>query len=209
MRARRIDIDGMDERIKHVRLTLLSDVQNPLCGNNGAVNVYGPQKGIESHRLADVESAMRHWADLCEQIFGVSVQGGPASGAAGGIGFALQLLGSGFVVKVVSGAEFVMEASGFDQALHKVDWVVSGEGRSDEQTLQGKLPYKVAQAARGEGVSVALISGEVSDSQVLKPFFDHTVSAKPEGVPIIEAMQLAEYHLTQAAAQWARDISGG
>jgi len=208
MRARRIDIGGLDQRLKDVRLTLLSDVQNPLCGDDGAVYVYGLQKGIESHRLSDVESAMQHWGDLCGQSFDLSVQQLPGSGAAGGIGFALQLLGRVADVALVSGAELVMQASGFDQALHSVDWVVTGEGRSDAQTLQSKLPYKVAQAARRDDVSVALISGEVSDRQLLETFFDHAVSAKPEGVPIIEAMQQAEYYLTQAAAGWARYISG-
>jgi len=134
MQARTIDVDGLDKRLDGVSITLLLDVQNPLCGKSGAVCMYGAQKGLKATQISSVEAAMRRWGALCEQAFGIPVQRSSGAGAAGGIGFALQLLGGRCDVKAVSGAEEVMRASRFDQLVKTVDWVVTGEGRSDYQT---------------------------------------------------------------------------
>ena len=136
MQAEQIDASAIDPRLNHVRITMLSDVQNPLCGSRGAVHVYGSQKGIQENHLAAVESSMQHWGSLCEQAFGVSVTLEAGAGAAGGLGFDLKLLGA----DMHSGAEYVIEACGFDQLFQTVDWMVTCEGKSDAQTLEGKLP---------------------------------------------------------------------
>jgi len=199
MRARRIDIAGLDQRLGNVRMTILSDVQNPLCGNDGAVHVYGAQKGIAPARLSAVDAAMQHWAVVCEQTFENNPAASVAAGAAGGLGFALQLLGA----QVVSGAEYMMQVSGFDRIVSTVDWVVTGEGRSDAQTLHGKLPWMVAQQACQAGVPVALISGDIMGEQALADSFDCMISAKPAHLSVVESMQQAEHCLAQAAARWA------
>jgi len=202
IRARRIDITGLDQRLNDVSITLLSDVQNPLCGDDGAVHVYAAQKGITSARLSAVEAAMQHWGNMCEQAFENNPATRPASGAAGGVGFALQLLGA----KVVSGAGYMMQATGFNRIVSTADWVVTGEGRSDAQTLHGKLPWMVAQQAHQSGVSVALISGDIVDEQALTNHFDGMVSAMPAHLSVAEAMQQAEHYLTQSAARWASEV---
>lgn len=202
MQADSINLNNMDQRLKDVRITGLCDVQNPLCGHRGAVYVYGPQKGIESDRLPEVEMAMQHWAVLCEQAFGVSAIDIPGAGAAGGLGFALGLLEA----RIVSGADYIMAASGFDQIVETVEWVITGEGRSDVQTLDGKLPFKVAQAARKAAVSVALISGDVPDIQNLADCFDIVMSARAEGISEAESMARAKTYLHAAAERWARGL---
>ncbi len=202
MQAVNIDAGGMDARLRHVRMTILSDVQNPLCGEQGAVCMYGPQKGIHHHQLAEVDAAMRRWAGLCEQAFGISVAGDAGAGAAGGLGFALQLLGT----QTVSGAEYVMQACGFEQALKTADWVVTGEGKSDAQTLHGKLPVIVAAHARHYGVNTVLLSGFIEPVAALEQAFDTTRCACPVGVCMQQAMSTAGPLLQQAAAKWADSL---
>ncbi len=199
MQAAQLDADGMDPRLQGVRMTMLCDVQNPLCGNQGAVYLYGGQKGIAEHKRAAVDAAMRQWACICEQVFGVSVMQQAGAGAAGGLGFALRLLGA----QAVSGAEYVMAACGFEQMLKTVDWVVSGEGKSDAQTLHGKLPLIVAAKAREQAVKTALISGVVEPAAVMNTVFDAVRCSCPVGVSVHQAMCRARPLLQQAAAEWA------
>jgi len=202
MLADQVDMGGIDPRLQHVRLTLLCDVQNPLCGSQGAVHLYGPQKGVQQDRLADVETAMQRWGGLCEQAFGLSYMHDVGAGAAGGLGFALKLLGG----EIVSGAEYIMAACGFNQVVRTVDWVVTGEGKSDAQTLHGKLPIIVAAQARCCGVKTALISGVVEQADVMQEAFDAVHVACPAGVSVQQAMSHAGPLLQQAAAEWADSL---
>jgi len=202
MKAVRVDPGGIDPRLNGAQITLLSDVQNPLCGNQGAVHVYGPQKRIQNDKLTEVETAMQRWASVCEQTFGVSVKCDAGAGAAGGVGFALKLLGA----EMISGAEYVMGVCGFKQAVATADWVVTGEGRSDAQTLCGKLPMIVARKARDHGVKTALISGAVADRPDMRQLFDAVIAATPAGYPPHKIMTDAGMLLQRAAAAWAADL---
>jgi len=202
MQTDRINMGGMDQRLNDASITVLCDIQNPLCGSRGAVYLYGPQKGIQYGRLSGVEAAMQHWAGVCEQAFGVSVINDAGTGAAGGLGFALRLLGA----QIVSGAEYIMQACGFGQAIETVDWGVTGEGRSDVQTLDGKLPMKVAQVARKAGVTVALISGDVVDRQSLENYFDCIVSARTGDMSVSESIARAKACLVAAVGRWAHGL---
>jgi len=202
MQAELIDIGGLDRRLRHVRMTILCDVQNPLCGSQGAVHLYGPQKGIQDNRLTEVESAMQQWGDLCEQAFGVSLMHDAGAGAAGGLGFALCLLGA----QAVSGAEYVMAICDFEQVMKTVDWVVTGEGKSDAQTLHGKLPIIVAAKARRNGVKTALISGIIEQAEVMEKSFDAIHVVCPDGVSVRQSMSSAGVLLQQATARWAGSL---
>jgi glycerate kinase len=126
------------------------------------------------------------------------------AGAAGGLGFALMLLGG----KVLSGADYVIHASGLKERLAEAEWVVTGEGCSDLQTLEGKLPCKVALAAKEAGVNVALLSGSI-DKRVqneLSKYFDMMLEAQSGDIPTEVAMKQAASLLTAAASCLAREI---
>jgi glycerate kinase len=202
LEAKQINIDNFDQRLVEICLTVLSDVQNPLCGKQGAVHVYGPQKGIEGLELVGIDAAMQQWAQMCENAFGVSVQDDPGAGAAGGIGFALKLLGG----KTVSGAQFIMQQCWFKQIVKTANWVITGEGRSDDQTLNGKLPIVVATAAREQGVKVALISGDIEPSPALAKAFDTVIPARPAGMPVHDSMHNVEQLLRNAVNSWVNSI---
>jgi glycerate kinase len=132
-------------------------VDNPLCGPRGATAVFGPQKGLGSEEIAPLDALMARYARLAEAALGREAQHRPGAGAAGGLGFALQLLGAEFR----SGAEVVATVIGLDAALAGADWLFTGEGRSDAQTLAGKAPCVAAAHARAGGVPTILVSGGI------------------------------------------------
>jgi glycerate kinase len=156
-RLSRIDVAGMDPRVRDARILVLSDVDNPLCGAQGAIAVFGPQKGVAVADIAAFDAALARYAALAERAFGRIVAGNPGAGSAGGLGFALQLLGA----SSASGAEVVADVIALDAALAGADWAITGEGCSDGQTLRAKGPFVVAQHARRCGVPVTLVSGGV------------------------------------------------
>ena len=191
-----LDVSGL---VRGVRGILLLDVDNPLLGEEGAL-AYARQKGADEALRPRLERWMRRWADLAEAAFGRQARQAPGAGAAGGLGFALMLLG----MKGVSGARAIAERTGLDACIEAGDWVVTGEGQSDAQTLRGKAPMVVARLARERGARVALISGRVRDAGLLASAFDVMVSAAPPGMPDGQAMSQARALLRQAASRFAR-----
>ncbi len=152
-----VDARTMDARLADARITIMSDVDNPLLGERGATAIFGPQKGVPPERVRAIDETLRRFATLAEQAVGKSVRELPGSGAAGGLGFALQLIGG----TLRSGAEVVADLVGLDAALAGATWLITGEGRSDAQTLLGKTPWVVAKRARARGVPATLLSGSI------------------------------------------------
>ncbi|MEQ6289293.1 glycerate kinase [Vogesella sp. GCM10023246] len=194
------DESGLDPRLATLELVVWSDVSNPLCGPQGASAVFGPQKGLAAAQLPQFDAALQTLAQaLLRQRPGLplEVAGG---GAAGGMGFALQWLGA----RQQSGAAAVAEVTGLAERIAAADWVITGEGRSDSQTLHGKAPALVAQLARAAGVPVSLLSGAVEDNPALAASFDGCFSLCPQPASLAEAMQHATAWLAQAAEQMLR-----
>jgi glycerate kinase len=136
----------------------MSDVNNPLAGPRGATAIFGPQKGVTPDEHAAFDAAISHFARVAEAAFGIAAAERPGAGAAGGLGFAAQLVGGDFR----SGAEVVADLLQLDAAMAGADWAITGEGRSDAQTLLGKTPSVVAERARGAGVPDTLLSGAIA-----------------------------------------------
>ncbi len=160
-----VDFSQLDPRLTTCRIQILSDVNNPLCGPQGATYIFGPQKGLPLHLRQTVDRAIAHFATCAEQAMAQlrspstveAVQDLPGSGAAGGLGFALRLLGGTYI----SGASYLAQLIGLPQQLQRADWLITGEGKSDRQTLQGKGPWVVAQMAQAQGIPVTLLSGGI------------------------------------------------
>ena len=142
-----------------VRVTLASDVDNPLTGPKGAAAVYGPQKGATAEQVAELDDALTHFADIVAATTGADFRGHAGAGAAGGTGFAaLAVLDA----ELRPGVELVLELVGFSGRLAEADLVVTGEGALDEQTLHGKAPAGVAAAARAAGKEVVAVCGRLA-----------------------------------------------
>ena len=149
----RVDASALDPRLAAAAITVMSDVNNPLTGARGATAIFGPQKGVRPDEVPRIDALVGRFAALVEAAIGRAAAANPGAGAAGGLGFALQLVGGTFR----SGAAVVADLVGLDAALAGADWALTGEGRSDTQTLLAKAPFVVAQArARGRAGHAAL-----------------------------------------------------
>ncbi len=152
-----VDARALDARLAEAVITIMSDVNNPLCGERGATAIFGPQKGVRPERIAELDARLARFASLSERALGRRASALPGAGAAGGLGFALQLIGG----EMRSGAEVVADLVGLDAALAGASWLITGEGKSDRQTLLGKTPWVVAQRAAAKRVPATLLSGGV------------------------------------------------
>ena len=180
----RVDASALDPRVARAEITIMSDVSNPLCGARGATAIFGPQKGVRTDEVGAIDTTLARFAALAETAVGRKVAEHPGAGAAGGLGFALQLVGGRFA----SGAEVVADLIGLDAALNGADWAIAGEGRSDAQTLLGKAPLVVARRAARAGVPVTLLSGAIDPSAIpaIAPTFAGCF-ALPGGPSTLEA----------------------
>nr|WP_225846028.1 glycerate kinase [Streptomyces sp. HPF1205] len=156
------DFEDLDPRLAGTEIVLAGDVDNPLRGPKGAAAVYGPQKGATPQDVAALDAAFGRYVEVLGAALGggaVLAADAPGAGAAGGIGYgALVGLGASFR----PGIEVMLEALGFAQALTRADLVITGEGSLDEQTLHGKAPVGVAQAARARGLDVVAVCGRLA-----------------------------------------------
>ena len=156
----RIDAGGLDPRLSDVRLEVASDVTNPLCGGRGAAATYGPQKGADAAGVAELDAALATYGNAIEKATGRLVADLPGAGAAGGTTAGLL----GFTRAVLRpGVEVVAGVVGLADALDEADLVITGEGRADEQTLQGKTAIGVATLARPRSTPVVLLCGALGD----------------------------------------------
>ncbi|MGG1519720.1 glycerate kinase [Paenibacillus oryzisoli] len=198
-----VDLTGIDPRIKESQITVACDVENPLCGPTGASAVFGPQKGASSEQVKALDGSLHAYASLIEQHTGCKAQSIPGAGAAGGLGFAFLTLGA----KLVPGAKIMAEASGLKHKMRLADWVITGEGRSDSQTVYGKLPVYVAQQAEELGAKAILISGGLGQGyEDLYAYFVSCHSIVPGPMTLESAMEHAETLLMRTSENVARLI---
>jgi len=197
--VRQVDITGLDTHLGKCEFHLILDVDNPLLGENGATRIYGPQKGLKPDEVGNLEGRMRQWAAYAEQAFGYDVKNKPGAGAAGGLGFALLLLGA----KAHAGAAFVATLGELEKHMSGCDWVITGEGKSDAQTLHGKVPTVVADLAHHAGTKVALISGRIDNNIPFHKVFDAVIQVSPDDMPVGQAMVCANKLLMEATSEFA------
>ncbi|MEA3088957.1 MAG: glycerate 2-kinase [Caballeronia sp.] len=201
-RIARIDATGLDPRMREAEFTGMSDVDNPLTGEHGATAIFGPQKGVTPDQIATIDAALGHFADLLEPALQRTGRDKPGAGAAGGLGFALHMLGARFE----AGAEVVAREVGLDEALDGANWLITGEGRSDVQTLHGKAPFIACQHARAHGVEASLLSGAIDPAALprLSEHFSGCFSPAPGPITLEVAIRDAATLLANEAEQLTR-----
>lgn len=193
-----IDLSGVDPRLQQVSITAACDVDNPLCGANGASAVFGPQKGATPEMVTQLDAALRHYGTLLEQATGREIINAPGAGAAGGMGAAL--LGM-LNARLRPGIEIVIETLQLEEALRDADLVITGEGRLDSQSIHGKTPIGVARVAKRFGLPVIGIAGSLSkDYQVVHQHgIDAAFSVLDRVVSLEEALAEAADNLEVTA----------
>lgn len=156
-----VDLSGLDPRLAAAEVQIACDVTNPLLGPNGASAVFGPQKGASGEDVVQLDAALSNWADVVEAALDIRVRDVPGAGAAGGLGACL--LAFAPHAALVPGVDLAMAAVGLAGELAGADYVFTGEGSFDAQSLGGKVPWGVARLAARAGVPVVVFAGRVAD----------------------------------------------
>ena len=158
-RLARIDASGLDPAVRAAEITVMCDIDNPLCGPTGASAVFGPQKGAGPAQVACLDRNLRHLAEVIRRDLGTEILDLPGAGAAGGMGGGMVAFLGG---RLQMGIETVLDTVGFDTMVQGATAVLTGEGRIDGQSLRGKVVIGVARRAAAVGVPVIAVVGDVA-----------------------------------------------
>ncbi|WP_322401937.1 glycerate kinase [Massilia luteola] len=207
-RLARIDASGLDPRVRAAAFRIACDVDNPLVGPRGASAVFGPQKGASPEMVRQLDAALAHYADIVKRDLGRDIAQMPGAGAGGGIAAAMVVFLHG---QLRPGIEIVTEAVGLDAAVRDADLVVTGEGRIDGQTVNGKTPMGVARVARRHGIPVVAIGGSLArDADAVHAHgIEVVVAAVARPCSVAEALAAAEDNLRRAARNLAAALALG
>lgn len=156
----RIDTQALMPELKEIPCIAMCDIDNPLCGPNGAAAVFGPQKGADEEMVKRLDEGLRHLADLIRRDLGVEILDLPGAGAAGGMGGGMvAFLGA----RLEMGIETVLDVVQFDTLAEEADLVLTGEGKIDAQSLRGKVVIGVARRTKKHDIPLVAIVGDIGD----------------------------------------------
>ena len=200
-----IDISQLDARLKNTEILIASDVNNPLCGPNGASAIFGPQKGATPEMVQQLDLNLNHYANLVEASLGISIKNVAGSGAAGGLGFGLMAFAD---AKLQSGVELIIEQSRLAEKIAQADYVLTGEGKIDSQTALGKTPFGVAQVAQQFNKPVLAFAGLVGEGieSLFDAGFSQIVGINPSDCSLEEALKNGEVNLEKAVSKTIKNI---
>ncbi len=206
-----IDLADIDSRCTDIELIVACDVDNPLCGDNGASHIFGPQKGATSEQVLVLDKALAHFARVAESQGCVegeqSIYERASYGAAGGTPMGLSLL---FNMQIKPGIEMVLDVLQADEILKGADLVVTGEGQMDNQTLQGKTPYGIAKRASLQGIPTIGIAGSLGTQvEALYGEMASLFGTVRSPQPLEQVLREAELNLTRTARNIASTLKLG
>ena len=198
----KVDFSDLDPRLKQVSMRVACDVTNPLIGPRGASHIYGPQKGATPAMAEVLDECLTHFANLIEGETGLRLHDVSGAGAAGGLGAALMLCGG----IVEPGIDLVLDVLSFDKLAAGADYVLTGEGRIDNQTPDGKAIAGIVQRSKKAGVPVIAFAGSVQpgyeklyEEGLLATF---SITSKP--VSLEEALEQVEENLLYTVSNTIR-----
>lgn len=206
-----IDLTGLDSRCADIELIVACDVDNPLCGDNGASHIFGPQKGATPDQVLMLDKALANFAQIAESQGCVGgndpVHKRTGYGAAGGTPMGLGLL---FNMQIKPGIEMVLDVLQADEVLKGADLVITGEGQMDNQTLQGKTPYGIAKRASLQGIPTIGIAGSLgTEVEALYGEMSSLFGTVRSPQPLNQVLQEAEMNLTRTARNIAATLKLG
>ena len=206
LQLRKIDLQYLDPRLTKTEIVVACDVNNPLCGKNGASRIFGPQKGATEDDIVVLDKALARYGDVLAISTGRNIAVEPGAGAAGGLGAAL----IGLIDAVLKpGVDLVIEIVDLAKSLVDTNLVITGEGRIDSQTIHGKTPIGVAKIAKSHNLPVICIAGSVEDGAdiIHQIGIDEIYSVIEGDYDLTEALIGAGHKLTQAAQKIAKSLN--
>ncbi|SFJ49315.1 glycerate kinase [Olleya namhaensis] len=200
-----IDLSKVEPKIFEVDFKIACDVTNPLYGKNGAAYVYGPQKGATHKDVLLLNKGLKDFSKLISLIFNIDPQSIPGSGAAGGMGIASKIFLKGHLQ---SGNKLIKQLSNFETQIIDADWIITGEGKLDSQTLSGKTIQGILDVSLVKNIKVAAFCGTIDiDSNVLnKMGISYVSEIINEAKNLDDAMKNAPIHLKKITKNFVNHI---
>ena len=193
-----IDLSQLDPRLQDVRIEVACDVDNPLTGPHGASSIYGPQKGADEQEIKKLDQNLKHFSEVIQQDLGLDIENESGAGAAGGVGAAmLAFLGA----ELRKGGDLIVEMLALEDTIKTADFVITGEGGMNHQTIFGKAPIIVAKIAKKYNIPVIALVGSISEGyeEVYKHRIDAVFSILPEVTDLEEALNNAYRNIERTA----------
>ncbi|AEC02973.1 glycerate kinase family protein [Parasphaerochaeta coccoides] len=167
-----IDMSGLDPAIKSVPIIAMCDVNNPLYGENGAAYVFSPQKGADPDMVESLDKELKAFAGIIMTELNEDIAHIPGAGAAGGLGAGMLAF---FNAKLQRGIDTILDTIGFDTLAEQTDYIFTGEGKLDAQSLSGKVVVGIARRAKKHHVPVVAVVGDIGDG--IDDIFNEGVTA--------------------------------
>ncbi|QXP54668.1 glycerate kinase [Cellulophaga sp. HaHa_2_95] len=206
IKVHHIAANKVSKKLQKLKVQVACDVTNPLYGKNGAAFIYGAQKGANEDQIKELDLGLQQFSRVLNTMYGTEVQAIVGGGAAGGMGVGVSIFLNGILA---SGIELIKELADFDAQIKNADWIITGEGKLDAQSLSGKTIQGVLTAAQKEKIKVAALCGVVDLSIAAQEALGitYTTSILKEITTIEEAMDTSVVNLVFAAYNFARCIA--
>ena len=200
-----IDMSRIDPRVKESIFKVACDVDNPMCGPEGASTVYGPQKGASKEMITVLDNALQHFSHVVNRDMNKQIKHMPGAGAAGGLGGGMFAFLNASLKK---GVDIVLDTVDFDQKLENADLVITGEGQIDFQTVFSKAPIGVAKASKAKNIPVVGLSGSLGTNYELvhKHGIDAVFSITNSPMTLQESSDNAYELISKASEEIMRSI---
>lgn len=201
-KVKTIDDSNKHHRLDGVKVKVACDVTNPFYGLQGAAYIYGAQKGASENEIIFLNQGLCNFAEIIKNRYEIDLQKVSGSGAAGGVGGGALVFLNG---ELISGNNLVKELADFDNAINGADWIITGEGQLDEQTLSGKTIDGVVKSAKSKNIPVAALCGSVSISVAQQQKFglNYVVSIVRGISTLNQAMEQSRKNLVNATFNFA------
>lgn len=203
-----IDDTQIQSGLKDITFKIACDVTNPLYGENGAAYVYAKQKGVSKNDIKLLDKGLEDFSKILDSKFKIISQEIQGAGAAGGMGIAAKTFLKG---ELISGITMIKELAQFEKKIKNADWIITGEGKLDEQTLSGKTINGILKTAKTQNISVAAFCGSISLTKrsLIKLGVSYAASLMDEARSLKDAMKNSQKYLTNISIEFSKKIQKG
>ena len=200
-----INSNNVLQTLSNIDFKVACDVTNPLFGKHGAAFIYGPQKGASKEEIILLDKGLQHIFNFFKEQFGKNIEQVAGAGAAGGMGAGTLVF---LNAELKSGIDLVKDLIGFDKKIEGADWIITGEGKLDEQTLSGKTIQGVIASAKKQNISIAVLCGSSSLSkETTKNMGIYYVDAiMNEAKNLEDALENVETYLSKMVMKFAKSL---
>jgi glycerate kinase len=199
-RVTTIDTSMVNTELRNIKFEVACDVDNPLFGPKGAASVYAKQKGATKRVVEELDAGLRNFNEKVETQFGKNLQNIAGAGAAGGLGAGCVLF---LNAELKSGTELIKSIADFDEQVKDADWIVTGEGKFDEQTFSGKVIKGVLDSRTNQQLAVFCGLSELTAEQIAAHKIDFLAEIIQQASGVEDSIKNAGKYLEEAAAQFA------